>query len=48
MLITLGRIQKAYIFANPVNFVELKIPDYPQIVKNPMDFATIKAKLKNH
>ena len=29
MLITLGRIQKAYIFANPVNFVELKIPDYP-------------------
>jgi hypothetical protein len=28
--------------------VELKIPDYPLIVKNPMDFTTIKTKLKEH
>jgi len=31
-----------------VNYVELKIPDYPLLVKNPMDFSTIKAKLKDH
>ena len=28
--------------------MELKIPDYPLIVKNPMDFTTIKTKLKEH
>ena len=47
-LTTLQRNQKAYIFQNPVNYVELKIPDYPQIVKNPMDFSTIRQKLKEH
>ena len=26
----------------------LKIHDYPEIVKNPMDFQTIKQKLKEH
>jgi len=31
-----------------VNYEELKIPDYPNIVKNPMDFSTIKTKLKEH
>lgn len=40
------RDQKAYIFANPVDYVALKIPDYPSIVQNPMDFSTIKKKLK--
>ena len=28
--------------------MELKIPDYPLIVKNPMDFTTISTKLKDH
>ena len=32
MLMTLTRNQKAYIFANPVNYVELNILDYPTIV----------------
>jgi len=48
MLTTLGRNQKAYIFANPVKWEELNILDYPKIVTNPMDFATIKTKLKEH
>ena len=48
LLTTLQRNQKAYIFAHPVNYEELRIPDYPNIVKNPMDFHTIKTKLKEH
>ena len=48
ILQTLQRDQKAYIFCNPVDHVALGIPDYPNIVKNPMDFSTIKNKLKDH
>lgn len=29
-------------FAVPVNYVELNIPHYPEIVKNPMDLGTIQ------
>ena len=31
-----------------MNWEELRIPDYPTIVKNPMDFQTIRQKLKEH
>ena len=48
MLQTLSRNQKAQIFANPVDWKELRIPDYPTIVKNPIDFGTIRTKLKEH
>ena len=48
MMQNLYRNPKSYIFQNPVNYEELKIPDYPMIVKNPMDFSTIKTKLKEH
>ena len=48
LLITLQRNQKSYIFAHPVDYKKLKIDDYPMIVKNPMDFSTIKTKLKEH
>ena len=48
MMQNLLRNPKAYIFQNPVNYIELKIPDYPNIVKNPMDFSTIKTKLREH
>jgi len=48
MLTTLQRDQKTYIFANPVDYLALGILDYPNVVKNPMDFATIKGKLKDH
>jgi len=46
MLTTLQRDQRALIFANPVDYVALGIPDYPSVVKNPMDFSTIRTKLK--
>ena len=29
-------------FAIPVNYVELNIPQYPEIIKNPMDLGTIQ------
>ena len=35
----------AAVFCNPVDHVKLNIPDYPLIVKHPMDFSTIDAKL---
>ena len=34
-------------FLQPVDPVALKIPDYPIIIKHPMDFGTIKTKLEN-
>jgi len=46
MLTTLQRDQKAYIFANPVDYIALGIIDYLTVVQNPMDFSTIKSKLK--
>ena len=33
-------------FLFPVDYIGLKIPWYPKIVKLPMDLSTIKAKLK--
>ncbi|CAM9160177.1 unnamed protein product, partial [Ectocarpus fasciculatus] len=36
----------AYPFLLPVDHVALRIPDYPKIVKEPMDLGTIKGKLK--
>ncbi|MCO5568597.1 hypothetical protein L7F22_022296 [Adiantum nelumboides] len=35
----------AWLFAEPVDPVALEIPDYPSIVKNPMDLGTVLAKL---
>ena len=48
VLSNLQRNSKAYIFNSPVDVEELDIPDYYQIVKKPMDFGTIKTKLKEH
>lgn len=35
-----------WVFNKPVDVVALKIPDYYQIVKCPMDFGTVKSKLE--
>ncbi|KAJ1680356.1 hypothetical protein EV182_000138 [Spiromyces aspiralis] len=35
----------AFPFLQPVDWVALNIPDYPQVIKNPMDISTIKRKL---
>ena len=42
----LSRSQGAWIFLEPVNYELQNIPDYPTIVKQPMDFGTIKSRLK--
>ena len=43
----LWKVKGAYLFHKPVDPIELGIPDYFQIIKNPMDFSTIKKKLSN-
>lgn len=35
-------------FLQPVDPVALRIPDYPKIVKEPMDLGTVRAKLRAH
>lgn len=34
-------------FQEPVDYIELNLPEYPEIIKNPMDLGTIKEKLEN-
>jgi len=44
----LGRKQHAGVvgpFSEPVNWAKLSIPDYPKIVKKPMDLGTMRSKL---
>lgn len=41
----LMKLKSAAAFCNPVDPVKLNIPDYLSIVKHPMDFSTIDAKL---
>jgi hypothetical protein len=35
-----------YPFLQPVDWKKLKIPDYPQIIKNPMDLSKVERRLK--
>jgi hypothetical protein len=41
------RNQKAEAFKKPVDPIRMKIPDYPLIVKHPMDMQTVGEKLKH-
>jgi len=43
----LWRSPGAWVFQTPVDHVALGIPDYPQIVKRPMDFGTVKKNLNS-
>jgi len=47
MLKPLAKMVDATIFARPVDPIRLGIPDYPKIVKHPMDLGTIEAKLRS-
>ena len=42
ILNSLWKLNNAFIFHDAVDPVKLNIPDYFDIVKNPMDFGTIK------
>ena len=48
LLNMLWKVKGAYLFHKPVDPIELGIPDYLQIIKNPMDFSTIKKKLSSN
>mmetsp|Transcript_15838 Transcript_15838/g.22941 ORF Transcript_15838/g.22941 Transcript_15838/m.22941 type:complete len:397 (+) Transcript_15838:18-1208(+) len=48
LMSTLSRNSNSWIFQEPVDPVKLNIPDYFDIVKEPMDFGTIKKKLNNN
>ena len=40
--------QIAYPFLRPVDHVALEIPDYPNVIKNPMDLGTIRENLRSN
>ncbi|ORX59639.1 Bromodomain-containing protein [Hesseltinella vesiculosa] len=48
VLKALMRQNRATAFLNPVDVVALNIPDYPAIIKQPMDLGTINTNLDNH
>lgn len=42
LLSAMWKVKDAAIFCQPVDWRKLEIPDYPEIVKKPMDFGTVK------
>ena len=48
LMTTLWKLKDAEIFQYPVDYVNMGLPDYPEVVKKPMDFSTIKKKLNNY
>lgn len=38
----------AYLFHDPVDYVNLKLTDYLDIIKRPMDLSTLRNNLKKH
>ena len=45
---TLWKVTQAWIFHEPVDIVKFGIPDYYNIIKQPMDFGTIKQRLSSN
>jgi len=48
ILQNLSRAKNSWLFAAPVDAETFCLKDYHSIIKNPMDFGTIKAKIKDH
>jgi hypothetical protein len=45
---TLMKHKRAIAFLNPVDPIAFNIPDYFDVIKNPMDLGTVDQKLKTH
>jgi hypothetical protein len=48
MITSIWKHHQAWIFHEPVDPQKLNIPDYKEIIKQPMDFGTIKTKLNTN
>ncbi|RWS18384.1 bromodomain-containing protein 3-like isoform X1, partial [Leptotrombidium deliense] len=48
VLKALHKHQFAWPFHEPVNTLKLKIPDYLNVIKHPMDLGTIRKRLENN
>jgi hypothetical protein len=47
LLKELTKLHQSQWFLEPVDPVKYNIPDYPKIIKQPMDFSTIRGKIEN-
>jgi len=47
LLIKFMEMSNAEPFLEPVNYVQLELPQYPQLIKHPMDLGTIKKMLQH-
>lgn len=46
LLKSLERLNDSYEFRFPVDYMNLGLPDYPEIIKFPMDLSTVKRNIK--
>lgn len=47
LLKEMSKLPQSVWFLEPVDPIKFNIPDYPKIIKNPMDFSTIKSNIEN-
>ena len=48
VLQSIMKLEEAYEFLEPVDYVKYNIPDYPDIIKYPKDLGSIKLRLENN
>jgi TolA-binding protein len=48
LLREMTKLPQARWFLEPVDHIKLGIPEYPKIIKHPMDFGTIRSKVENN